>query len=67
MDGTGKKKGLRWRQDRQIGPKNIQKELMPFTTSRTTPHFPAENPLPATFVRKIVRAGITENETSAKS
>ncbi len=41
-------------------------ELEDFDTSGTTIHFTAENPLPATLVKKIVKARVAENEAQAK-
>jgi uncharacterized protein YdhG (YjbR/CyaY superfamily) len=37
-----------------------------FDISGTTIHFSKKNPLPATLVKKIVSAKMTENETKAK-
>jgi len=42
-------------------------ELKPWDTSGTTIHFSAKNPLPASLVKKIVKARIEENEARAKS
>jgi uncharacterized protein YdhG (YjbR/CyaY superfamily) len=41
-------------------------ELKPYDTSGTTIHFSAKNPLPASLVKKIVKARIEENEARAK-
>ncbi len=41
-------------------------ELESFDTSGTTIHFTVENPLPATLVKKIVKARVAENEAQAK-
>lgn len=41
-------------------------ELAGFDTSGTTIHFTAEHPLPATLVKKIVKARVAENEAQAK-
>ena len=41
-------------------------ELKPYDTSGTTIHFSAENLLPATLVKRIVKARIEENELRAK-
>jgi uncharacterized protein YdhG (YjbR/CyaY superfamily) len=41
-------------------------ELRPYDTSGTTIHFSAKNPLPASLVKKIVKARIEENEAKAK-
>ncbi len=46
--------------------KTFSSELKPYDTSGTTIHFSAENPLPATLVKKIVKARIEENEARAK-
>jgi uncharacterized protein YdhG (YjbR/CyaY superfamily) len=42
-------------------------ELKPWDTSGTTIHFSAKNPLPASLVKKIVKARIEENEARAKN
>jgi len=42
-------------------------ELKPWDTSGTTIHFSAKNPLPASLVKKIVKARIEENEAKAKN
>ena len=42
-------------------------ELRPWDTSGTTIHFSAKNPLPASLVKKIVKARIQENEAKAKN
>jgi uncharacterized protein YdhG (YjbR/CyaY superfamily) len=44
----------------------FRRELEPYDTSGTTIHFSAENPLPATLVKKIVKARIEQNELRAK-
>jgi len=41
-------------------------ELKPWDTSGTTIHFSAKNPLPASLVKKIVKARIDENEARVK-
>lgn len=41
-------------------------ELKPWDTSGTTIHFSAKNPLPASLVKKIVKARIEENEERVK-
>ena len=41
-------------------------EIKPWDTSGTTIHFSAKNPLPASLVKKIVKARIQENEAKAK-
>jgi uncharacterized protein YdhG (YjbR/CyaY superfamily) len=43
------------------------RELKPWDTSGTTIHFSAKNPLPASLVKKIVKARIEENEAKAKN
>ena len=43
----------------------FKKELQPFKTSGTTIQFTAENPLPATLVKKLVKARMKENEIKA--
>ncbi len=42
-------------------------ELKPFEVSGTTIHFSAENPLPATLVKRIVKARVKENELRARN
>ena len=42
-------------------------ELKPWDTSGTTIHVSAKNPLPASLVKKIVKARIQENEAKAKN
>ena len=42
-------------------------ELRPWDTSGTTIHFSAKNTLPASLVKKIVKARIEENEARAKN
>jgi uncharacterized protein YdhG (YjbR/CyaY superfamily) len=42
--------------------KKLGKELSPYETSGGTIHFTPEKPLPATLVKKIVKARIKENE-----
>lgn len=44
--------------------KTFETELKPFETSGTTIHFSAEHPLPATLVKKIVKARMEENEAN---
>ena len=46
--------------------KTFSSELKPYDTSGTTIHFSAENPLPATLVKRIVKARIEENESHVK-
>lgn len=40
-----------------------QKELKTYDTSKGTLRFPVDSPLPATLVRKLVKARITQNAT----
>jgi uncharacterized protein YdhG (YjbR/CyaY superfamily) len=42
--------------------KKLGDELAPYETSGGTIHFTPENPLPATLVKKIVKARMKENE-----
>jgi uncharacterized protein YdhG (YjbR/CyaY superfamily) len=42
-------------------------ELIPWDTSGTTIHFSAKNPLPASLVKKIVKARVEENEARVKN
>jgi uncharacterized protein YdhG (YjbR/CyaY superfamily) len=44
----------------------LSSELRSWDTSGTTIHFSAKNPLPASLVKKIVKARIEENEARAK-
>jgi uncharacterized protein YdhG (YjbR/CyaY superfamily) len=41
-------------------------ELEPYDVSGTTIHFSAQNPLPATLVKKIVKARIEQNEARVR-
>ena len=43
-----------------------KKELAPYPTAKATIRFPAEKPLPAALVRKLVRARVKENEARRK-
>ena len=47
--------------------KSFTSELKPWDTSGTTIHFSAKNPLPASLVKKIVKARIEENEARVKN
>ena len=42
-------------------------QLRPWDTSGTTINFPVKNPLPASLVKKIVKARIEENEAREKN
>jgi uncharacterized protein YdhG (YjbR/CyaY superfamily) len=42
--------------------KTFARELKPFEVSGTTIHFTVEHPLPATLVRRIVKAKVAQNE-----
>jgi len=46
--------------------KTIGKDLEKYDTSGTAIHFTPENPLPASLVKKIVKARIAENELRAR-
>ena len=46
--------------------KKFSSELKPYDVSGGTIHFSAKNPLPATLIKKIVKARIEENELRAK-
>ena len=41
----------------------LEEELSPYDTAKSTIRFPADNPLPAALVKKIVKARIKENES----
>lgn len=41
-------------------------ELKPYPTAKATIRFPAEKPLPAALVKKLVRARVKENEARRK-
>jgi uncharacterized protein YdhG (YjbR/CyaY superfamily) len=42
-------------------PEQFKKELEPFDVKGRTLHFSPENPLPATLIKKIVKARVAEN------
>jgi len=44
----------------------FRSKLKPYVVSGATIRFPAENPLPASLVREMVRARMKENEMRAK-
>jgi uncharacterized protein YdhG (YjbR/CyaY superfamily) len=44
----------------------LQKELAGFKVSGTTIHFTAANPLPATLVKKIVKARLKQNAAATR-
>ncbi len=46
--------------------KTFREELKPFKNSGATIHFSPENPLPASLVKKIVKARIADNEERAR-
>ncbi len=46
--------------------KKFSSELKPYDMTGITIHFTAEHPLPATLVKKIVKARVAENELRAK-
>ena len=48
-------------------PRTFRRELKPWHISGTTIHFSVEKPLPASLVRRIVKAKIKENEARAGS
>ncbi len=45
----------------------LKKDLEPYEAKGATIHFTPERPLPASFVRKIVKLRMKENEERAKS
>ena len=44
----------------------LERELKDFRTSKGTLHFPVDKPLPATLVKKIVKARIAQNELKSQ-
>lgn len=44
----------------------FKKELKGFSTSKGTIHFPADRPLPAGLVRKLVKARVAQNEVKKR-
>jgi uncharacterized protein YdhG (YjbR/CyaY superfamily) len=44
----------------------FERELKDFRTSKGTLHFPVDKPLPATLVKKIVKARIAQNELKSQ-
>ncbi|MCI0449245.1 MAG: DUF1801 domain-containing protein [Chlorobi bacterium] len=46
--------------------KSLKNELKPYKVSGTTIHFPYDKPIPATLVKKIMKARMKENEEKAK-
>jgi uncharacterized protein YdhG (YjbR/CyaY superfamily) len=52
------------------GTKNIETyedELKSYKTSKGTIRFPADKPLPATLVKKLVKAHVADNEARSKN
>jgi uncharacterized protein YdhG (YjbR/CyaY superfamily) len=45
----------------------FDKEVRMFRVSKGTLHFPADKPLPAALVKKIVRARVKQNESNERS
>jgi len=41
----------------------FKKELKGFSTSKGTVHFPLDKPLPAAFIKKMVKARLAQNES----
>jgi uncharacterized protein YdhG (YjbR/CyaY superfamily) len=46
-------------------PELFKSELKPFKVSGTTIHFTADNPIPSSLIRKIVKTRIMENEMAS--
>jgi uncharacterized protein YdhG (YjbR/CyaY superfamily) len=44
----------------------FERELKDFRTSKGTLHFPVDKPLPATLVKKIIKARIAQNELKSQ-
>lgn len=44
----------------------LKKELKPYQASKGTLHFPLDKPLPASLVKKIVKARLAEKERKAR-
>jgi uncharacterized protein YdhG (YjbR/CyaY superfamily) len=44
----------------------LRDELKNYTTSKGTIRFPVDKPLPATLIRKLVKARVAENEHKSK-
>ena len=45
----------------------FESELKPYSTSKGTIRFPADKPLPAALVKKLVKARMKENEARVRS
>src|SRR5215213_2282419 len=45
----------------------FKEDLKPYDVSKGTIHFPIDKPLPASLIRKMVKAKLKENETKLKS
>jgi uncharacterized protein YdhG (YjbR/CyaY superfamily) len=41
-------------------------DLKGYSTSKGTVHFPADKPLPATLIKKLVKARVTQNEAKKR-
>ena len=46
--------------------KAFKTELKPYSTSKGTIHFSMNNPLPASLVRKLVKARVAQNESKKR-